>query len=88
MTSTERKIIINMKPSLKSVILDVFFMTLYIHHIPNIINNGSMFGSGKLIDISSVPSFIQSYFGKIFFLIIVFTIFHYIVVPNIRKTCL
>lgn len=88
MTSTERKILINMKPSLKSVILDSFFMILYIHHLPNIIKNGTMFGSGKLIDLSSVPSFIQSYFGKMFFLFIIFTVFHYIVVPNIRKTCI
>jgi len=87
MSSPERKMIINMKPSLKAVILDVFFMMLYIHHIPNIIYKGNMFGSGRLIDISSTRNFVQSYIGKLFFLSIVFMVFHYIVVPIIRKTC-
>ena len=87
MSSSEIKMIINMKPSLKSVILDVFFMILYIHHIPNIIYKGNMFGSGKLIDVSSIRNFIQSYIGKLVFLSIVFMILHYIVVPFIRKKC-
>lgn len=86
MSSPERKMIINMKPSLKAVILDVIFMILYIHHIPNIIYKGNMFGSGKLIDVSSVPNFMQSYIGKLVFLSIVFMILHYILVPIIRKT--
>ena len=84
--SSERlhRLYISTRPTFKSVILDVFFMILYIHHFPNILRGGNLMGNSPIIDISSLSRFVGSYIGKIIYMFIVFTILHYILVPFIK----
>ena len=87
--SSERlhRLYISTRPTFKSVILDVFFMMLYIHHFPNILRGGNLMGDTPIIDISSLTYFLNSYVGKITYMFLIFMILHYVLVPFIHKFC-
>jgi hypothetical protein len=87
--SSERlhRLYISTRPTFKSVILDVFFMMLYIHHFPNILRGGNLMGNSQIINVSSLPAFLSSYLGKITYMFIIFMTLHYVLVPFIHKYC-
>ena len=73
------------KPSLKTVIIEVFYSVVFSHHLPNLIKGGGFFGNLNFINIDSLALFLQSYVGKILFYFIVFYLLHFIVIPKTRK---
>jgi|UniRef100_A0A6C0GZL6 hypothetical protein len=72
-------------PSLKTVLIEVFYGILFSHHLPTLLKGGGILGNLHFINFSSIDLFLASYMGKIIFYILVFTILHFIIMPGIRK---
>jgi hypothetical protein len=72
-------------PSVKTVLIEVFYTVLFSHHLPILFRGGGIFGEIKLISFESYSEFFRSYIGKILFYTAVFYILHFIVLRKIKK---
>jgi hypothetical protein len=72
-------------PSVRTVLIEVFYGIFFSHHLPTLLKGGGIFGNLHFINFSSIDLFLASYMGKIIFYILVFTILHFIIMPGIRK---
>ena len=72
-------------PSLKTVLIEVFYTLLFSHHLPILFSGGGLFGGTELISFESYSEFFKSYTGKILFYTIIFYILHFIVLTKIKK---
>ena len=75
----------NNRVPFNNILIEVFYSMMLSHHVPSMFRHGGFFGQIKLVDFSSIGAFLTSYIGKILFLIIIFSILHYIVLPKARK---
>jgi hypothetical protein len=73
------------QPSLKSVGIESLYAILFSHHIPSLMRGGGFFGNTKIIDVSSLVNFLNSYIGKVLFFFITYYTLHYYIFPLIRK---
>ena len=72
-------------PSFKTVLIEVFYSILFSHHLPLLFNGGGILGNTDILSFESIPSFFNSYVGKIVFYIIIFYILHFVVLVKIKK---
>lgn len=73
------------QPSMKSVSIESLYAILFSHHIPSLMRGGGFFGDIKIIDVSSLINFLNSYIGKILFFFITYYTLHFYIFPLIRK---
>jgi hypothetical protein len=72
-------------PSIKGVIIEVVYSLIFSHHIPVLLKHGGFIGDTTLLDINTVPNFLNSYIGKATFFFIVYYTLNFIVIPIIKK---
>ena len=70
---------------LKLILLDTFFMILYLFHLPRIINGGSLFNIEPIIDTNSISRFFKSYIGLFLYLFFTFYLLHNYLITYLRK---
>jgi hypothetical protein len=73
------------RPMMKSIFIEALYSLIFSHHIPILMKHGSLMDSTPLISINSVTEFFLSYFGKIFFFILIYFTLHYFFMPLVRK---
>jgi hypothetical protein len=73
------------QPNMKSVGIESLYAILFSHHIPSLMRGGGFFGDIKIIDVSSLINFLNSYIGKVLFFFITYYTLHYYIFPLIRK---
>jgi hypothetical protein len=78
-------LIIDQDPTIKSVIIEVFYTILFSHHLPTLLKGGGLLGETNIISFDSVTDFFNSYIGKIVFYLLVFFILHFIILKHVKK---
>jgi hypothetical protein len=81
----KRIIVDKHNPTIKVVLIEVFYFMVFSHHLPNLMKGDGLLGNCELININSASGFCKSYLGKIIFFMFIFFILHYIILKNVKK---
>jgi len=81
----KRIIVDKHNPTIKIVLIEVFYVMIFSHHLPNLMKGDGILGNCELINFNSASGFCKSYFGKIIFYMIIFFTLHYIILKYVKK---